>query len=73
MPYLVHRFIWLKQRSWRAIRLHHVAVFIPFRKSNSNLTEEINPSYETCHPNPTALVGNLLTGRGNVVEVVKVR
>ena len=26
-----------------------------------------------CHPNPTALVGNWLTGRGNVIEVVKVR
>ena len=26
-----------------------------------------------CHPNPTALVGNWLTDRGNVIEVVKVR
>jgi len=26
-----------------------------------------------CRPNPTALVGNLLTGIGSVVEVVKVR
>ena len=26
-----------------------------------------------CHPNPTALVGNLLTGGGNVIEVVKAR
>ena len=30
-------------------------------------------SNKTCHPNPTALVGNLLIGRGNVVEVVEVR
>ena len=28
---------------------------------------------KTCHPNPTALVGNWLTDRGNVIEVVKVR
>ena len=26
-----------------------------------------------CHPNSTALVGNLLTDRGNVIELVKVR
>ena len=30
-------------------------------------------SNKSCHPNPTALVGNWLTGRGNVVEVMKVR
>ena len=30
-------------------------------------------SNKACHPNPTALVGNSLTGRGNVIEVVKVR
>ena len=28
---------------------------------------------KTCHPNPTALEGNLLTDRGNVVELVKAR
>ena len=26
-----------------------------------------------CHPNPTALVGNWLTDKGKVVEVVKAR
>ena len=26
-----------------------------------------------CHPNPTALVGNSLTGNLGVIEVVKVR
>ena len=30
-------------------------------------------SNKPCHPNPTALVGNLLTGKGNVIELVKVR
>ena len=30
-------------------------------------------SNKPCHPNPTALVGNLLTGEGNVVEVVETR
>ena len=28
---------------------------------------------KSCHPNPTALVGNWLTGGGEVIEVVKVR
>ena len=26
---------------------------------------------KTCHPNPTALVGDWLTDRGDVIEVVK--
>ena len=69
MPYLVHRFL----RSWRAIRLHYVAVLFPVRKSCYSCSVAINPSYEACHPNPTALVGNWLTDRGNVIEVVKVR
>ena len=30
-------------------------------------------SNNPCHPNPTALVGNSLTGGGKVVEVVKAR
>ena len=33
----------------------------------------IRMSNKTCHPNPTALVGNSLTGAWNVIEVVKVR
>ena len=28
---------------------------------------------KSCHPNPAALEGDSLTGKGNVVEVVKVR
>ena len=32
-----------------------------------------NGANNQCHPNSIALVGNLLTGKGNVVEVVKVR
>ena len=30
-------------------------------------------SNKPCHPNPTALVGNSLTGNLGVIEVVKVR
>ena len=37
-----------------------------------NFQAETVPN-KPCHPNPTALVGNWLTGRGNVVELVKVR
>ena len=38
-----------------------------------NLYSNPNKANKSCHPNPTALVGNWLTGRGNVVEIVKVR
>ena len=30
-------------------------------------------SNKACHPSPTALVGDWLTGKGNVIEEVKVR
>ena len=42
---------------------------------NIELAETMNQcgSNNTCHPNPTAMVGNRLTGGGNVIEVVKVR
>ena len=30
-------------------------------------------SNKACHPNPTALVGNKLTGAGNVVKVGEMR
>ena len=30
-------------------------------------------SNKPCHPNPTALVGNLLTGERKVIDVVRVR
>ena len=30
-------------------------------------------SNKACHPNPPALEGDWLTGKGNVIEVVKVR
>ena len=69
MPYLVHRFL----RSCRAIRLHHVAVLFPVRKSCYSCSVAINLSYETCQLSPTAQVGNSLTENLGVVEVVKVR
>ena len=34
---------------------------------------ETDRANKPCHPNPTALVGNWLTGRGEVIEVMKVR
>ena len=34
---------------------------------------EIRMQNKACHPNPTALVGNSLTGNLRVIEVVKVR
>ena len=37
------------------------------------LSSNQNRQNNTCHPNPTALVGNWLTGRGSVIEVVKAR
>ena len=37
------------------------------------VNEESSRANKTCHPNPTALVGNWLTRKGNVIEVVKVR
>ena len=36
-------------------------------------TRKLGKANKPCHPNPIALVGNLLTGRGKVVEVVKAR
>ena len=45
MPYLVHRFL----RSCRAIRLHHVAVLFPVRKTCYSCSVAINPSYEALH------------------------
>ena len=40
--------------------------------AKERLTKYPDPN-KTCHPNPTALVGNWLTDRWNVIEVVKVR
>ena len=33
----------------------------------------LSKANNACHPNPTALVGNSLTGNLSVIEVVKVR
>ena len=37
------------------------------------VTLETRMQNKSCHPNPTALVGNSLTDKGDVVELVKVR
>ena len=37
------------------------------------LSSNQNRQNKPCHPNPTALVGNSLTGNLGVIEVVKVR